>query len=968
MGDDLCQVRSLLLASYDHQGEKQQELESELLWWLAPPENTLLFGTLCRDGDTERLRTVALVYFHKCLRNHYTTLSIELRDEIRGMMIDIIGAGLPNGLFQSFLDTIELVFKNTAGGWPELTALAADFHESGSLRAALKLMGQVVIHMDDEAITANQDFYLALSAEGLQGDPDLILSAMMLSIGIVHATNELGPVLQHLLIIAELAGRSDSLFDSDSLGRFWRLIHTFCSIEEDLPEEFILAVAPASVRIGSSGHLPAPIRETIIDGCLPVLACLPPELVNQLLRLALEIGAAYIEENSEFSDVVLEHFNAVGLYFKHAEIYPLVSAHIQNAIESDSVFLQAIALLVFRVLLRSFRDSIHKDMDAVFVFVGTALQSDNVLLVCAALEVLTSADDSFQSLAVYWPKFAGDVIQLMLHAGRDVRTRAFCAFAAIAELIDAEVPSFFSSYMAIMKQIQPENRDQYLKLVEYAIRITKDFDDDDADKVIEMLQAVMEGDNAEEKASLFGAAAALIQRDENQLQFVTETVLPVVVACFQEDDKEIIMQCATFVGNFLTIAGHSALEFCEPLVGRLQELCDPAIEDDVRSEVVYSLGRICRMSADRAPDIVTRLRPILKEGLSETSDELFLNTLDTIKRIARHLDSETAATFFAELRKGVEDEVDFQKENLMLLALSKLLKYASAANLPLFLEATSSFFEAVIAGELLNVLLGQQLEDHPEATLILEPICDLAAVFFQHETPIANGLCRFLLRWLGRDSELDANAVINALIEAVLHSSVAAELHAEILGAAVALVGSARDPSLQQSLAYLFNCLVQLDAATVAEVLGLLEQFEGWRQHGAENEFGYQDVIANICSLYLQVAIRADGFPDELVVVALEAFPPSDAPETTPMAKAIVAIAQKTRNPDVMAAVCGAIARLVVLDELKANKAAVPGEVKAQLIAVLKVVCAGNPHVVAQIREAFVRQKSKARKIDEVLQ
>ena len=134
-----------------------------------------------------------------------------------------------------------------------------------------------------------------------------------------------------------------------------------------------------------------------------------------------------------------------------------------------------------------------------------------------------------------------------------------------------------------------------------------------------------------------------------------------------------------------------------------------------------------------------------------------------------------------------------------------------------------------------------------------------------------------------------------------------------------------------------------------------------------ENKFGYQEVLANIASLYLQIALRCPDFSDKLVIFAIQQFPPFDINETSSMAEAIIQLVKNKQDADIYLESAMAFTNFFLQDESRVEKAKVRPELKEEMIQFLKEICAQEEQIIVKIKASYGRQRSKIRKIEALL-
>jgi len=294
-----------------------------------------------------------------------------------------------------------------------------------------------------------------------------------------------------------------------------------------------------------------------------------------------------------------------------------------------------------------------------------------------------------------------------------------------------------------------------------------------------------------------------------------------------------------------------------------------------------------------------------------------------------------------------------------LLAMSQQVRYSSGRDVEGMLVETAAFLQMAVDGEI-GVLDGTPLISAPNRSDILSTFCHFIAPFFTYRTPFTEDLCAYLLQFMASDNEMDQAEVIGALMDFIEHGTVSHEAHVAILGAVAPAMERASQPTLLRNVSCLFNVLVQASAGAVPTVVGALPVLERWRAIGTAAGLGHQDVLADIASLYLQLAVRVPDFGVEQTLAALGLFRPFDIAETASIVRTIVELAQW--EPEIAIAMGLVIARYVVLSESKVAKAGVPPEVVQQLLA-FKQLVAQSEALMARITARFGRQPWKRGKI-----
>ena len=149
----------------------------------------------------------------------------------------------------------------------------------------------------------------------------------------------------------------------------------------------------------------------------------------------------------------------------------------------------------------------------------------------------------------------------------------------------------------------------------------------------------------------------------------------------------------------------------------------------------------------------------------------------------------------------------------------------------------------------------------------------------------------------------------------------------------------------------------------------ILPSIDQWYQNAKGERFGYQDLLANIGSLYLSISTVAESFEAEKIEQAIGEFPPYDVSECQTMVSNIIKLSEKGVLVGQLAeATALAVARFIVWDDENVEKAAVPQEQVNVLIAFLRQAAAANRDILATLERLYSKMRAKYRKIAAVLQ
>jgi hypothetical protein len=297
--------------------------------------------------------------------------------------------------------------------------------------------------------------------------------------------------------------------------------------------------------------------------------------------------------------------------------------------------------------------------------------------------------------------------------------------------------------------------------------------------------------------------------------------------------------------------------------------------EDERTKIPALLT--CSHLSVLAAELDLRLFETITKGLDSDGSPIQAAAIEAVSILTAILSEEQRMQCFEKLVEIVVEGIDIATIEAAIGAVSRIVSADRAR-----VQPTIALLERMIGGNV-GFLGGLALSQVDTAVGLLGKVCALISTAIVPGTPLPAPIIEFLLEFLQRPSELDKCPAVDALSDAVLHDAVGPEARELIVSAVVAQIPAATDPALQENIIYLLNVLVMRDTVFVAPVLGLLEGLANWWTMALVHRSGYQDVIENLSSLFLAVAISTPQFPPDLIVQVFDQFPTENSEQTGPM-------------------------------------------------------------------------------------
>lgn len=936
--------------------------------FLQDPTTIKLCFEILATNSNERIQKYSVIYARKVLKSFWKHLEEPIRAEIQQMAMQIISNHtFSEEITDNFLDIIKYIYSHDETDWPDLISFMQSIN--GTF-LCLMIANKIIPKMKVDFILESKDFFMPLSLSAMT-NPDLktqVLGVLVFHKYIVKYLEDPGSE-NHILALIPILSNSYQ-FDTKNMVGVWGCVNDLL-IYDSIPADSFAQIVNIAFSIAQNKELEPKNRYIPLEALNPKIESFSEEMIMNIFSLSIDISASMIENDQSINDATLDYFDSAADIFDHQSLYPLIQKQIQEAFNSNSFTHQISALLIFKILLREFPDLIYNDIQFVINFLVNALSSPNELLKEASLRVIESFISSFKSTNVYTPTFVPLIFANLLSPSPETRVHAFLALYNIFDELDTNMPGFLEQYLSISNQIDPDNLIEYLSLLALIIIKSEDFNDENIDQIIALISHIIESKDLTNIAVCFEIGSALLHQDDTQIDYVIQNLFPFVGQFLQtQSEAEIIDQTFDFIGNLSHHLRENSYNLFQSLIPSIIEyLKNDMIKNEIKAGITINTAKLTKYCGQAAPQIIDPLVNLILNGLKSEEECFQKESARSISKIKKLINPATSRQIFLELIKCLKDTPDYtDKIDDFLLAIAKMIINADQSNQQEFLNLAVEFAQSVF-NNTWELLKQKPLIQSPYASHILPPLCNFFSAIVRFPTPINDPICQFLIQWMQKNNEIDLSEIVGTLSDCLQYKNVSAEIQQLILNSVIQIMENATEPTLLQNLIFLMNTLVQDEKASelLPSIIQLIPTFEKWRQIAENSKFGFQDVNANIASLYLQIALRYPDFPDKLIIYSIELFPPFDALETSSMASAIINLLNTKQNPEILEQAALAISRFFVQEESKIEKAKISNELKVMMIGFLKTICSQQEQIFNKIKASYGKQKSKIKKLQNLL-
>ena len=759
-------------------------------------------------------------------------------------------------------------------------------------------------------------------------------------------------------------------FNDEYFIKFWNSISKLNSLS--IFEDFLINdLTLNSLKICNDNNQSILRRSLVLDSLYPIIQDLS-SYSEEILSSCLDICSSFIEEDHIMPLEILEHFEAAVYYFPRDQIYPLIQSCIINSLNSESISHQTSALLIFRIIITVAPDCAQKDISFILEFIQNALHSNELILQEAACTVLEVFSDGYQSLNCFGPQFLPQIVPLLISESSDLRTHAYKALFGLMEKMDATIPRFSSDLLKLLDQIPENDLSNFIRIVTRAIDLSEDFDDEQCDTVLELIFKVLESNNIEYISSSFQIGISLLKQDEVHIEIILEHLLPsvnIILEMDQHETNSIIIDTIQFLGDVSLYLRDTTPTIIGPYIDKISNFLKNE-KSSIRNSSLVSISKILKYCLEYhsilLPLVISQIDSnFLSE--KESSQDSAIESLNLLRKI---LEPDSLKLFYERLFDIILSETSrpILISNCLISA-SKLINSSNnTENLNYFGNLGMQLLTKIEQIEL-PILDGKPLLRNGVSTFLFNSICRYFKSLLSRSQGNSDQICLFLLPWFSENSELDHFAVSGTFIEAIKSNSVSQQIRQTILEAIVNDISFATDPSLQQNIVYFLNLLLQITDEFILPIIDIIPSIEKWRQVAKDSKFGYQDVLANISSLYLTLSNKYDNFDLIKINYALQEFPPSDLSECLSMSKCIINLFNKRNilNEPVLNSMGLAIARFIVWEDSLIEKSHLPEDIFNSLINIFRNLCQNNESLIKNIERIYLKTKGKFKKISTIL-
>ncbi|EAY07113.1 hypothetical protein TVAG_342770 [Trichomonas vaginalis G3] len=942
-------------------------------------------------GHTDMsIKHAATIYINKIIdkiNNFWDEIDQSEQNQFLNSFISILQSNLSPSALHTLLHSIIILYANVNCEWPDLINLILEMLNSDRIKTGLKILNSIFVIINDATYAQISSNFLNIAFNSLNS-PDIELqfqgSDLLANCVKKHQGEEID-YSEHVKLMLNLVLNSEKLHH-DEFCEFWENVKLLVFLQIFTPEQ-VLEIAKFVFTLASDEDMSPDIISMPLRSLIPALDSLGEEAASKLLEISIDICARTIKLDNEIPVDQLKELEDSFHSYSHQEIYPIIRTIVLEKLSSEDVSQQIASLLVFSVILTEAKDCAFADIQPILEFIDSAISSENPLLQQAALTCINKFDDSFASINVHGMHFLSQVISLCASPVSAIRDVAYQAAETVLNPSDHKIPGLFADVVKLLETLdtvaEGEEGDaqnitetkwsSFLSLLAPTINLSEEFEDEQVDEILGLVENIMSehGDNPSFLMPLLDIGVALIRRDETQAEYILEMLNPAVSLLLKDESQaRNIFHADYFLKNIALTIGDASSEFISPFLETLISRLQININELILSGSLESLAQFVISCPSLKETVLEPLLKVIVPAFSEDDGEEGIvptTAMATARALKKDFPADVQLLVFQKVVDiAVEDTDDADDVGDAFLTISKIIKYLHEENkeqiIGKCIEITNSIINAT-----LPFLHGQQLIEIPSFAIVARPIEHFLAAVLRYPVPESDAICKFLLEWPIESTEFEADDITGAYTEAIKTGVISDDIREGIFQSVNQMFQNCQDPGVQQNLVFFLNTILRANHSVIEQILQFLPVIDEWYNIGKNQIYGYQDTLANIASLYLEIAAAMPDFPDQQLIQAIDEFPPSDVLETPMMAKCLLTIVPRLNNADILGHVALALARFVVWDDKNIEKSKIDQSLKDQLYGLFKQIVQQNESLMGVLQNDYAKQRAKMRRLQAVL-
>ena len=911
----------LLQMSLSQDNKDIENATTALMQIIEDPASIQLFMQFFENETNPNIQKNYLIYIGKILLKHWTNYSQEQQNNLIIKFYQYVNNSEDPSIIHSLANIFSIIFsisKQIDIANAVLSSNNNDFKSHWFLSSRSDL--------PDEFVSNNLEQLIQLAQWGLS-QPNFshfsVSAKMFLDILQITQSPEIfNPVCQYIM---EMLPNEPQIIDDETKNNYWALVDELFHLKIlpiDLFSQFLAVLSKSS------------IVSQAITWFSDILPLLPRDLLITLINLDIEVLKDMIKIDLTIPE---DSFEIIYNTITETSERQLVLDLIKTLMRGDE-YSQCTGLYLFIPFLEASPVRSQEEIKFIVECLQNALKSSNPTLQEIALLVINSFENGSPELVSYYPS----LIELISHyiSSPNV-TICHLAYACIITLLtecDKEIEGLLPAVWGLLAKnmVNDEIMASFMEVISLLIKSTESLDDDIVDSVLEWLETIFNKDNPKDitiRSTALLIIAALVTNEESMCDSLVPLCQQTIAEAFTSNNENAIKNACTYLDKIALCFKDRSVPIISPFVSNI----GAAIQDEQYKYLATETASIYTgYSGDKT--LLEGLCQIIKH-LLESDDSYDQDCgCSNVTHLAKVIpnDNPIAVTLYQLVIKILLEQTEPELLQSAIVAAKSLYKRCRNANLQQFSTLTFTFLSQLMTGQI-KYLEGVPPFNNQKIDILIQDIMEFFGVFFKSNPDNVTSICNSLIAWMQQTNEDNVFSIIGALADALEFCHIDESIPIQICIFIQANAKSFKDPDLQQNVAYFLGLLCRLFPQQVGLLHEVLPSVLNWWSRALSKKSGYQELLSNIASFFLSYSLLDDSFPENLIVGALQQFPPADLLETETMCSSMISLLNKNAaSQNVLTEIALAFSRLFIESQSQIEFRKISDNVKQQSLAVFK--------------------------------
>lgn len=916
---DLSLLIKMSLSSVD---EEREQATEQLMQLIKNPDSIILFLQFFEDESDIENKNNCLIYIQKIVDTNWKEYNEQMKNSLIEKFNSFIKTSKNSKIAYSFANIYSIIYSITKESEIIEAVLSSENNEF-----IFYWFARSINDIPNELLQNNMQKFVELAQWGFSQPkfshfPESA-SIYMNIVQLTHDQEIFEPVCQYLI---------DILPEEPNFPNNFELKNNYWSLVDELFHEKIFPIELFSQFLAAIPKSTIPLEA--INWFSDIISLLSKEVLVELLQLDVELIANSLENDHVFPEDSFPLFENTIIQTGQRQ---LISDLISALLESDeSHQLTGIYLLI--PIISSTPVTSNEEVNFIFECLQNALKSPSQMFQEAAFQVINKFEDSSPELVSFFPSLIELTSHHITSPDITIRSLAYAAMISLLNECDKEIEGLLPAVWELLSngQVQDEMLSSFMEVVSLLIRHSEDLEDDVVDSILEWLEAVFndeEKNDISNRASALMIIAALISNEESMCDSLLPLCQVTVEEAFKSENDDAIRKACVYLDTISVTFKARSGKFISPFV---QNLSDLLKDEKYKLTVVNTSSYYTGYSGDTKllEEICLIILNLLK------SDEGFdldcgCSCLVSLSRVLK--ENPIALEFYRLVIRILLTDDDGNILQDAFKAAKSLFKRCRFVDEEQFNSLTYDFLSKMMSGEMV-FLDGEPPYTTSKMDNFMQEAMIFLGCFFQSKPENTTQICMSLIEWMKQTNEDNVFAIIGALVDALEFCQVEDSVPIEMCTYVQANAKTIKTPDLQQNICYFLAILCRNFPQQLELVQQVMPCVISWWEKALSKKSGYQDVLANIASLFFSYFLLDKSFDENLIVGALRQFPISaDLDESETMVSSMISIFEKNRpSENILIELALAFARLFTESQSQIEARKISEEVFNKAIAVFK--------------------------------